>query len=142
MIINRNSWHYRWIQFVECHFTIYAKDPSTLCSYFWRFVGRTMLFIFAALIKAFFVSLIPVILWAYFHNHSTSAGRLLLILTLSVSWMGILIGYDKYKRYRRNRPYKAISPVEPQPLSSMIRVVIEYSKAVKNKVCPLIKYEE
>jgi hypothetical protein len=134
MNISKKSWHYRWVQVLE-RFTITDhRDARTLCHYFWRFVGLNILAFFLAVMILFFAFLIPALLWSAFHNHSRTAEGTLEILSAGIGFIFILFVLsrlvDKIKDSADDKPM------------SMLAVVLQMTRVVKEKVCPFIKYQD
>ncbi len=118
MKINKDSWHCRFVTSFN-----HSETPKTLCSYFWTFVfaiGTCMaLSLIAIVIVGFFTS--PI--WElFFPNVSDQAYTFPALCIEGGIGAVCLISYLKNK-------------------SSIVRVMVEYIKAVKNKVCPLIELE-
>jgi uncharacterized membrane protein YhaH (DUF805 family) len=138
MIINRKSWHYRWIQVLEKFTDNYKSDPITLCQYFWHFIGLNFISLIWGLIivigVTFMLTIIPILLWSHFKNGSHSAGTILSVIGIVIGVLvcggGLVLVMDRLHN-------------EGVPKSlSFLNVVVEMIKATKNKVCPLIRYEE
>ncbi len=117
MKISTKSWHYQLNQFFD------FELPTTLCGYFWQTIFNIlMLILFIGLIGLiifFFLSPILQFLTTNSNVHSCSISSLVidgLMIFLTIS--GLF--------------FKKIS---------FGKVIIEYIKALKNKVCPLIEYE-
>jgi len=116
MIIKRSSWHYKFNNLVKPE-----MGNENLCSYFWRFIGKcvvvlTILAVFLIFAYSFIIS--PFVL---LHT------AVLLFITSIVIIPAVSIHY-----LRRIFKGPITSPKE--------NFIMEYIKAKKNKVCPLITY--
>jgi hypothetical protein len=119
MDINVKSWHYKMNKCLGD-----GTMPKTLCSYFWIslwhiFMILTMLAL-GLLLITFFIS--PIFLLLTTNEQLTGMGYASISIdTMILIMTGGCCLLDKI---------------------SFSRVIIEYIKAVKNKVCPLITYKE
>lgn len=134
MVIKTSSLHYKVFDFLKTYSGHkYNKDyPRTLCSYFWSFVGYAIQSLFFTAVFITFVSIVPVLLWSRFHNHSHDAG---LALTLISSFVALLMGLAFLCKLNDK-----IDDPNDQSVS-FLRVVKEVAKSGKNKVCPMVNYE-
>ncbi len=117
MKVKRTSWHYK-----ICHIgSDYENNNDNLCSYFWVVVGKIALFGSAGL-------LLCVLAYYYFTDPFVlSTSILILSILLGVALPIVVI------HYIRQVCGKSIEcPGES--------IVIEFVKAQKDKVCPLIEY--
>lgn len=134
MIISKKSWHYRWMQWLEAKLDIYRDDSKSLCQYFWRFVFLHFRAAFFATAIAGLISLLPLLAWSGFRNHSKNAQVIFgaIMAGIALIFIAALV-FDtidklKYKlQYRRN---------------GFLYVTTQAFKAMKTKVCPLIEYKE
>ena len=117
MKIKRSSLHYK-----ICHIgSDYENNNDNLCSYFWVVVGKIALFGSAGL-------LLCVLAYYYFTDP--------FVLSTSILILSILLGVAlpilaiKYTRHIYGNPIEC-------PGESL---VVEFIKAQKDKVCPLIEY--
>ena len=129
--INRNSWHYRWYEFIADKFTESSfSEPQSVCTYFWGFVFMNL---YAAFISAgltlmvgFCVYMITAPAWYFFFPNVDDAE--------SIRNFGI--GIDSVILL-------AIATVLlSRKGSGFIGVIKAYIWGVKNKVCPIIEYKE
>jgi O-antigen/teichoic acid export membrane protein len=134
MIINRKSWHYRWLKTLESYTGDYDYDPKSLCTYFWRLVRLQALALIFTSFCLGVVSAIPLLLWSHFRNGSDGAGVVLVAIAVVVGFISTI--YIICKLNDRLR-----LGTMPRHLT-FLGVIIETAKAAKNKVCPLVKYEE
>ena len=142
MIINKRSWHYRWMKKVQaltdpCDT---FEDPKSLCSYFWTFVGLSFKGLLLASVfisaSAFVVLIVPILLWSWLHNHSFIAGFVLELITLVAT---IVLWIKFVPKCYGKVTGKASNDAKG---TSFTGVVLGTVLAAKNKMCPLIKYEE
>ena len=147
MIINANSWH------VKLHDRFYDRNsrPHSLCAYFWKMVwacfacavvaGSTLFGLTiagAGVLEHFFVLSTPVLLSLGF-----VLGLVAIALIIALS-MGLALGamnlhawYDarieekEWERIQAKREGKEIKE----------NIVIQYIKARKSKMCPVIHFE-
>ena len=114
MKIKRNSWHYK----ISNLLSDYEKDNDNLCIYFWRGVSKiAILFILGFLFGTFLFKLF------------TDIPFMIMTLFLLSSCM-IPISAISYIRKKLRK-----SPEIPYE-----NILVEYVKARKDKVCPLIEY--
>ncbi|UGO48167.1 hypothetical protein SHINKOU_88 [Klebsiella phage vB_KaeM_Shinkou] len=160
MNINKNSWHFKmnlWFKSDNMW-----KMPKTLCGYFWTTVLHV---VFSSAIITFIGS----VAWMFGWPIVAETGILAWMgISLSTFWLnviavpvgaaviaafmllfaaiafGFIFGLEKFKHYRIQKKYtkklarvKAGLPAEAEPL-----VFIQYLKARKRKVCPMIDYVE
>ncbi|UNY41183.1 hypothetical protein [Klebsiella phage KP185] len=160
MNINKNSWHFKmnlWFKSDNMW-----KMPKTLCGYFWTTVFHILL---SSAIAAF----IGIIAWMFGWPIVAETGILAWMgIGLSAFWLnvvavpvgavviaafvllfaaiafGFIFGLEKFKHYRNQKQYtkklarvKAGLPAEAEP-----SVFVQYLKARKRKVCPMIDYVE
>lgn len=125
MTINKSSWHYN----MNFYFSDSGKMPKSLCGYFWKSVSNILL---VTLIFGVFLFLAFILLGGGFFIHSKGLAGVSVLLwsVLIVMGIGVLISYIT-KNIREKKEYK-----EPKKY-----IVIEYWKAVKNRICPLITYK-
>lgn len=134
MTISKKSWHYRWVQLLE-RFTITDhKDVPTLCYYFWRFIGLNILAFFLAIVISFFLLLIPALLWSTFKNHSRTASGTLEIISLGIVFIFTLFLLSRFIDRIKNH-------TDGKPMS-MLAVILQTIRAVKERVCPFINYQD
>ena len=118
MQVKRSSWHYK----ISNLFCSWEKLNDSICIYFWRLIGTILflsfaVFFFSVLIYTWFIE--P--LWI---SNTIAASFVFLSFILPFfaiyylrSWRGDL---------STELPYE--------------NIIVEYIKAKKNKICPLIKY--
>ena len=116
MKIKRSSWHYK----ISCFGSCWNKDDN-LCIYFWRLVGKVMLVFF-------WVIIVCALIIVYFSIPQW------ILVTIVLIWLfsSIIIPYLTI-HYLRDKVGK---PIEIPGES----IMVEYLKAKKRKICPLIEY--
>ena len=134
MIIKTNSWHYRWMNFLRNSLGKYDPMPNTLCAYFWHFVGLNIEMLCMCSVMVFIISVIPLLLWSRFHNHSSSAGFCLVVILVWVTVGSlVLLSFWIEKKFKK---------LESENSSSFVAVIVGMIRATKSRVCPVIKYEK
>ncbi len=99
----------------------WKRTNDNLCNYFWRAIGKG----FGILLGT---ALSVCLLYSYFtHNEVISTTIMILFMIFSVG-IPVLVIYFVRKNFGK-------SPEMPYG-----NIVIEYIKAKKNKICPLIEY--
>lgn len=147
--VNKNSWHYRWVKFLTSKFRgddYYWKDPKSVCPYFWTFVinnlwalfasiGMTVLAILASIIVLspiwgaidyYFISgsLLGLKIAAFAYGVASAISILAVIAVLSIA------GADR------------LEAIAGKAEHGKVGVFWGMFFAIKNKVCPMIKYEK
>jgi hypothetical protein len=130
MVINRSSWHYRFLAFTG---TICYNEPKDFCSY-WR------TFLFRGFFTLLFVSLILFLLFGFYFIHPwqvvashqlLALASLVTIIALFGTIGGIWFLVDWYNEYRRK------NYVEKEP--GLIKTAY---LSWKDKYCPKMEYKE
>nr|WP_153932183.1 hypothetical protein [Klebsiella pneumoniae] len=160
MNINKNSWHFKmnlWFKSDNMW-----KMPKTLCGYFWTTVLHVL---FSSAIITFIGSVAWMFGWpivaetgilawmgiglsAFWLNVvAVPVGAVVIaafVLLFAAIVFGFIFGLEKFKHYRNQKQYtkklarvKAGLPAEAEP-----SVFVQYLKARKRKVCPMIDYVE
>lgn len=147
MIINENSWH------VKLHDRFYASysRPRSLCAYFWKMVwvcfmcsvlsGSTIFGLTVAgagILEQFFVLSTPVGLSLGF-----ILGLIIIALILAVAF-GLVYGLmNLWARYDLRKEEKEWERIKAKREGKEIKenVFIQYIKARKSKMCPVIHFE-
>ncbi|QAY00123.1 hypothetical protein EcWhh1_193 [Escherichia phage EcWhh-1] len=147
MIINTNSWH------VKLHDRFYDRHsrPHSLCAYFWKMVwacfacavvaGSTLFGLTVAgagVLEHFFVLSTPVLLSLGFVLGLVAIS---LIIALSIGLaFGAMNLHSWYDARREEKEWQRIQ-AEREGRETKENVVIQYIKARKSKVCPVIHFE-
>lgn len=147
MIINANSWH------VKLHDRFYDRHsrPHSLCAYFWKMVwacfacavvaGSTLFGLTVAgvgVLEHFFVLSTPVLLSLGF---VLGLVAIALIIALSIGLaFGVMNLHAWYDARREEKEWQRIQ-AEREGRETKENVVIQYIKARKSKVCPVIHFE-
>lgn len=147
MIINTNSWH------VKLHDRFYDRHsrPHSLCAYFWKMVwacfacavvaGSTLFGLTVAgagVLEHFFVLSTPVLLSLGF---VLGLVAIALIIALSIGLaFGAMNLHAWYDARREEKEWQRIQ-AEREGRETKENVVLQYIKARKSKVCPVIHFE-
>lgn len=147
MVINTNSWHARFHdRFYDRH-----SRPHSLCAYFWKMVwacficsvlaGSTIFALSAAgagILEQFFVLSIPVGLGLGF---ILGLATVALILAVAFGLMyGLINLWSWYDLHKEEKEWKRIQ-AEREGRETKENVFIQYIKAHKSKMCPVIHFE-
>lgn len=147
MIINSNSWH------VKLHDRFYDSHsrPHSLCAYFWKMIwacfacavvaGSTLFGLTVAgagVLEHFFVLSTPVLLSLGF-----VLGLIAIALIIALS-IGLAFGamnlHAWYDARREEKEWQRIQ-AEREGRETKENIVIQYIKARKSKMCPVIHFE-
>ncbi|ATN93066.1 hypothetical protein CPT_Melville_092 [Salmonella phage Melville] len=150
MIINTSSWHCRIYDFFFSSFT----RPNSLCVYFWKIVFSLIMSASVIFSILFACSLIGVDLAIYLLSSigiSNSVGSVILgtiigIIVISTIF-GVLVGinllcYKVQSKIYATRLKNRIKKIEAGEKTESKSIVIQYIKARKEKICPLIDFVE
>lgn len=155
MIINENSWHYK----IYSAFNSTWNRPKTLCAYFWKTffpVLAVSIVGFATLAGAAIIGQEILIKFFVFSSLWTLVPASIGIGILALSVMvliavGAVIGpswlLDKYNDRKLNKEIEFIVQNEEriknglEPIQPKKSVIVEFLKARKAKVCPVIEYK-
>ncbi|AND75767.1 membrane protein [Escherichia phage WG01] len=148
MIINANSWH------AKLHDRFYDRHsrPHSLCAYFWKMVwacfacavvaGSTLFGLTVAgvgVLEHFFVLSTPVLLSLGF---VLGLVAIALIIALSIGLaFGAMNLHAWYDARREEKEWQRIQ-AEREGRETKENIVIQYIKARKSKVCPVIHFED
>lgn len=146
MIINENSWH------VRMHDFFYWQRPNSLCKYFWK-MAWTFLVIgvicASGLLGSWVVgqailSQFGVTGFWLLHAGGTVFG-VLIFATIVVIAVGIAYIVAKisglWERVRYDRAWKRQQD-EENGIEHPKSVIVEYLKASKSKICPMIEFKD
>lgn len=110
-VISRSSWHYK--------FSInYFNEPADGCTYFWGFI-----------LSLFLASILLLLVSTFTYIMATDLLALMILLNVLATFLLPPLTIS-YLRRKLNRPLQL-------PLEKM---AVEYLKAKKNKLCPIIEY--
>ena len=148
MIINTNSWH------VKLHDRFYDRHsrPHSLCAYFWKMVwacfacavvaGSTLFGLTVAgagVLGHFFVLSTPVLLsLGFVLGLITIALIIALSIGLAFGAMNLHAWYDLRKEEKEWQRILA----KREGKETKENIVIQYIKARKSKICPVIHFED
>ena len=139
MIINKKSWHYRYITTLYSEYVV--KDCTNLCGYIRKFVGTTILYVMFTIFIATFGGAITgaylnlpgkVVAWS-----CLPVGALTVGVLLCLTYLVYKIDEWRVKRKSKKNVEKLKSgvKVEPSPF-------VQYVKDKHNKMCSFIEFEE
>lgn len=140
MKVNKNSWHYKVLSEKFCFMGGWDEwnISSSLCVYFWQVVFRLFTGVgLGLLVLSPFFSWTLIILDLTF---SSILGALLtvmgLLVTFAAPFLGTLFVVVCVGEFIKNKlPRREYKEKEPN-------LIVEYIKAKKNKVCPIIEFVE
>lgn len=148
MIINSNSWH------VKLHDRFYDRHsrPHSLCAYFWKMVwacfacavvaGSTLFGLTVAgagVLEHFFVLSTPVLLSLGFVLGLIAIALIIaLSIGLALGAMNLHAWYDLRKEEKEWQRILA----KREGKETKENIVIQYIKARKSKMCPVIHFED
>ena len=132
MIIDRNSWHYRW--FAER----WDHRPRSLCWYFWKVVISILAGVAYVILCTMLAALVTFILSVPFSQWFLNDIPIGLSVISFLMWFGIGVAANRiYRNYlydtgqlkRKEKVYK-----EPS-------LITAYLDAKHRKICPLLEYK-
>jgi hypothetical protein len=127
MKIKKSSWHYRMHRMFNGGF---GPGYKSLCTYFWGTVGTTLLVGVALPVSSVIILGLMLAPFVYLFT-----GNLEIIgAVVAGSFLDIIALFGFWAWYRHTHPSTKLR-VEKEP-----SLVVEYLKAKKRKVCPLIEY--
>jgi hypothetical protein len=119
MKVKRKSWHYKISNFGDS----FEKSNDNLCRYFWRLIGKCALVVFGTL-GGIFLTI------AFFASPYWISVTIIVLWVCSSVILPVLAVW-----FLREKLGK--SPEMPYG-----NLVVEYMKAKKEKVCPIIEYTD
>lgn len=126
MKIKKSSWHYRLHKKMTGGF---APEYRSICSYFWGTVFMSCIAFVVIPMIAAFAALLALTPFIYFFTGDPGIIPLAIIFGSLEIILLLLFGY---RRWSNNRAPKIKEP----------SLVVEFIKAKKSKICPLIEYVE
>lgn len=136
MVINKNSWHYRLYDRIDP--ALEYNQPKSLCGYFWSFVGHCILALLVLLVGSLAVAGLPISLYSWLHNGSTSAFHFAMVYAGIAAVIGLIFCFFLVKEIIG----EWLSENPPEGQESFMRIAFIALRSWKNKVCPLLTYEE
>ena len=120
MKINKNSWHYKYARLIR-----QGPMPETLCGYVTGTFGLTLLVLF--LVFLFFtLTIAPIMVFGFDYEPLRALGEGGLIMDFMMLFWGVIfLVIYLYNKCTENN-----------------NIFFEYLRAKKDKVCPLIEYED
>jgi hypothetical protein len=141
MIINKNSWHYKFIKESWVGSEIYKPDPVSLCPYMRRLAYVFLVSVFGysvlALIPFAIIDTIGYGIMGLIYGFFEPTGMFVISLIISVS---IFICAAIFVAGFAGA--KTIEFVSGKVTEKQDSIFVEYAKSVHNKVCPNIDYKE
>lgn len=147
MIINTNSWH------VKLHDRFYDRNrPHSLCAYFWKIVWAC--FVCAGLVGSMIsgLTIAGAAIVEHFFVLSPLAGYglgfvlglIILALVIAVSFSIVYATMNFWEWYDLRKENKEWERVQAKREGREIKenIVIQYIKARKAEVCPVIHFED
>ena len=139
MKVSRNSWHFRWLRLVYGEDKNYRSISTVLTPGFMHFIHHD--FNGPRSLCPYF--------WAMFFSPAF-AGILLLIVpfmwilgvTVILLWMSLTVLFRSIRWAWRHRPTLALKRRVQSKHNDEPSVVLEFIKARKRNVCPVIKYQD
>lgn len=161
MKIDKNSWHFKLLDYFDCNITYKLSRGYnvTLCQYFWNVVGALIrgfalgfAFLFIGLFSCaaiWAVILMPInyLFISYFGVEVFEDNGYFGLGMLVVFWMVIptIVGCGDYVdgRMKLFPKWMKLSSVNTKPRAEKKpSLIVEYLKAKKSKICPLIELEK
>ena len=136
MVISKNSWHYKWFSFVRYFGPGGDCNPRSLCSYLWRIALNTCCLLMGLLVLIGAVVLFLSLIYGAFqgdHDARTELAVILGCIAVCVTPALFVVGLAKFSMYLQNYQSNSIW---------FKGFVVQTLADTKNKVCPLIKYED
>jgi uncharacterized protein YacL len=133
ILVDQKSWHFRFMKFWGGY---NFEAPRSLCGYFWTFVFTCLRAAGSIALISFGLSLIPMLLWSWLANHSTSARVVVLCILGSISVVLVFSGFVLAIKATRD----ALSDKVAEHPTSTVGLVIGTVLGFKQKVCPRILY--
>lgn len=139
MIINKSSWHYRYLKLVHTERAI--EDADNLCEYIRKFVATTILYIgFIATIAMF--GFVVTGIWMNLPVKVAAMACFpvgVLVIAILAGLCYLVHKFNEWRTERKNKKniekLKAGIKVEPNPF-------VQYVKDKHNKICSFIEYED
>lgn len=147
MKVSRNSWHFRFNKEVGEAFGMGAYPGKTLCSYFWGTIWNMVVMCFVAVLVWVFLVLMGIPVFAAFGINNLS---IFLTATLyPIAGMGLVAcvccigaGIIWLSDYLQDKRWQRQEAREQAGIVKRPNLVVEYIKAKKQKVCPIIEVVE
>lgn len=136
MNINTNSWHYNVIRE-----SIFSGTPSSnLCSYFWQVVGRLFSAVLLGTVAAFIIATPFIFLTETLGtNLLTSVAGLLGAITWAFAFFIVCVVLVEYLRDLAAKGIRSLGRYDEDGFREP-NLVLEYIKAKKEKMCPVITF--
>lgn len=149
MVISRDSWHYKVAKF---WFKRDYEAPESLCPYFWSVMGGIAKAIWFALAAVWLIALaiggLYVMFSPFFISEEIHQTAISVFWWLACGVAAYRVGLEYIEDNEESFLAKEINPPRvrlpalPRPRPpSFIKICIEYLKAAKQKVCPMVEFE-
>lgn len=158
MNISTNSWHYKMNKFVHGRLRVGVDVSTSLCGYFWQTVFSPIIVITFVLVGLLTITCMA---WVFLYVIGGLFSTVLVVfdilpesyilkptsynlafIPMSIIADILLVGvfhvsfiYKSYKERKIQESLEKNKPIDSKPL-----LVIEYIKAKKRKICPLINF--
>lgn len=152
MIINKNSWHYRFLTYGE---NAFFEVPESLCPYVRKIVIKALIYVFLALIVGFFFFVVgtsvlakfavPVGLLYWVGGFALGAVIICGIIAAVVgAGFGAYYLYTKWKerketKRRAEMKERINAGLDPEPPKTLMR---EWIDAKHDKICPTLEFND
>lgn len=108
MIIDKNSWHYRFMNYAYKQYYGWSmgkeERPETLCAYFWALIYSFMWVVISHTFIAFLVCSPFILTYAYLINGSQTAGEVLVLIGAVVLFIICSVGFFALLNYIKSSP--------------------------------------
>lgn len=149
MIINKNSWHYRFLKFADASF----KEPKSLCPYVRQIVIKAIFCSFLVFIMGFFFVVVgtsvlakfavPVGLAYWVGGFALGAAIVAVAIGAIVGGIfGLMFLTEKYKERKSEKRTAEMKKrmeagLDPEPPKTLMR---EWIDAKHDKICPTLEF--
>lgn len=136
MEISKSSWHYRLIN------STIGKPSNSLCLYFWSLIISLLMrilvaFIFVTWVLMMLITISPILIG---YNDEYLFLYILGILPWVVTLL--ILGDYLHEKFPQVREKHFLKKNRREQLEKEPHIVVEYVKAIKNKVCPILDFKE
>lgn len=138
MKISKNTWHYKMVTERFCY-TNGWRACNNLCLYFWQVVARFLMGFALGLLAISPVVTVIAIITNYMPPLVTPFVATGLTFAALCMIAGVIFIWEKTEDLIRHTKWKrkSLEPKEKKP-----NLLIEYIKAKKEKMCPIIEFEK
>lgn len=152
MIINKNSWHYRFLTYGE---NAFFEVPESLCPYVRKIVIKALIYVFLALIVGFFFVVVGTSVLAKFAVPvgllywvgGFALGAVIICGAIAAVVGGIFGAMFLTEKYKKRKSEKRIAEMkkrrdaglDPEPPKTLMR---EWIDAKHDKICPTLEFND